>query len=114
LLLSVPEMVVKPVVELLMAEDITGKFWRLLSPVSGSSVSLLVTPLVPRSIPRPAFWKIRLERILLPVPPVMATPSSSLPEMTLAAPATVPPISVVGCASKDGHTAYGVAQILGA
>ena len=97
LLFSVPETVVVPAEESLVAEVMTGKFWRLLAPVSGSSVSLAVTPLgssVPpeRSMPRPAFWKMELERTLLPVAPVpeMWTPSPSLPEMTLRAPAAVP------------------------
>ncbi len=67
MLFSVPLMVVVPVVESLTAEVMTGKFWKLLPPLSGSSVSFAVTPLEnPRSIPRSAFWKIWLKRTLLP------------------------------------------------
>ena len=60
-LLSVPEMVVTLVEALLVVVLMTVKFWRLFSPVSGSSVSFVVTPLgssVPprKSIPRPVFW----------------------------------------------------------
>lgn len=92
-LLRVPVMVVKPVVELLVAEVMVGKFWRLFSPVSGSSASLFVTPSALRSMPRPSLSKMELERKLLPVEErkKMSMPSAPLPEMVLAAPGSVPP-----------------------
>src|SRR5438105_728072 len=42
----------------------TGKLSRLFGPLSVSPLSLGVTPLFPRSIPRPAFRKIELREIL--------------------------------------------------
>ena len=50
---------------LVFAELITGKFCRLLGPVSVSPTSLGVTLSLPRSIPRPPFAKIELVRIAL-------------------------------------------------
>jgi hypothetical protein len=59
LLFSVPAIVV--VVPVVVAEVITGKFWRLLAPVSGSlgSCSWPPLPLLERSIPR--FWLEKME-----------------------------------------------------
>lgn len=71
-LLSVPCMVVVP--PEVVAEVITGKFCRLLAPVSVSAGqaagfgSFAVTPSGLRSIPSPVLEWIELKRILLPVP----------------------------------------------
>lgn len=74
-----------------VAETITGKFWRLLAPVPGSSVSLAVTPSLSRSMPSPPLAKIRLERMLLTVPSETNTPSAPLWAMRLPAALVVPP-----------------------
>src|SRR5262245_17347807 len=50
-LFKVPSTVTEPAVA--VADVITGKFWRLLEPVSASQASLGVTPFSSMSIPRP-------------------------------------------------------------
>ena len=71
------------VVEFAVADVMTGKFCKLFGPTSLSQLSFGVTPIEPRSIPRPplpmkkglwAFEKIELPRIAFPVPAMMATP----------------------------------------
>jgi hypothetical protein len=64
--LSTPWMVVAPL-EVVVAEVRTGKFCRLLAPVSGSLGSFRVRPSPLRSMPRPSFEKMELERTRLPV-----------------------------------------------
>ena len=65
-LLIVPT-IVTWVLEAITADVSTGKFCRLLAPVSPSPASLVVTPSFLRSIPRPVFEKIEFPRIALPV-----------------------------------------------
>ncbi len=88
-LFSVPTMEMLP--PLTVAAVTIGKFCRLFGPVSTSPPSLRVTPLLPRSIPRPVFEKIEFARTLLPVPEMTATPLPTLNAMTLPAPAPRPP-----------------------
>ena len=76
------------------ASVITGKFWRLFSPVSPSPASFAVTPLGSRSIPSPALIDRVAEhgvaRARVDVDSVVI--SIELRWMTLPAPAAVPPI----------------------
>src|SRR5207253_7234122 len=78
----------------LVAENITGKFCRLLGPPSRSHESFCVTPSSLRSIPSPALEWTELERMALPVfePVDTATPASPLKAMVLPAPEPVPPM----------------------
>jgi hypothetical protein len=75
-----------------LAESMTGLFWRSLGPVSASPGSLVVGPSSPRSIPRPPFEKMEFYSRRLPVAssPKTLTPLPALAEMTLRSPAEVP------------------------
>ena len=55
---------------LLLAKVRTGKFWRLLGPVSASPASLAVTPSLFRSMPSSVFALIEFRSILFPAPAV--------------------------------------------
>jgi hypothetical protein len=76
-------MVVVP--EMVVAEDMTGKFCRRLPPVSVSPASFGVGPLAPKSMPASLpkatpFAKIEFERMLLPTAESKTTtPSKALP-----------------------------------
>jgi hypothetical protein len=70
----------------------TGKFCRLLGPVSASPGSLGVTPSGARSMPRPPLSWMELPRMALPVPDAMKTPAPTLKAMVLPAPEDVPPM----------------------
>ena len=75
--------------------DVTiGKFCRRLAPASVSPGSLGVTPLAPRSIPRPSLEKTELPRTVLPTPEPTLIPSCPLNAITLPSPAAVPPTVV--------------------
>ncbi len=100
--LSVPLMAVVP--PPLDAEARTGKFWRLLAPVSASPASLGVTPVPASPAPptrlMPSRWleKKELARMALPVPvakKLTRTPLSVLKAMVLAAPGAVPPTALL-------------------
>src|SRR5215207_7523498 len=89
-LLSLPLMVTAP--DTVLAEVMTGKFCRVLAPVSASPVSLRVTPSLPKSIAIPTLEKMELERTRLPTPfPDTVTPAGLLKAMVLASPGAVPP-----------------------
>src|ERR671913_1045221 len=66
-------------VEDVLAEEITGKFCRLLGPESASPESLALTPSRPRSMPNSPFEKMELERTLLPALDVPMTASMFTP-----------------------------------
>ena len=72
----------------------TGKFCRLLAPVSASPTSLAVTPLLARSMPRSVFPSSEFLRIALPVAgATTAMPLAPFPQMTLpSAPSVAEPI----------------------
>src|SRR6266540_3475862 len=57
-----------------VTDVMTGKFCRLLAPVSASQASLAVTPSLFKSIPMPPLEKMKLPRILWPVPSATHTP----------------------------------------
>jgi hypothetical protein len=60
----------------------------------------MLTPTVPRSMPRPALAEIELPRIVTEAPlPVTATPGPALLAMVFAAPAAVPPMTTPGVSS---------------
>src|SRR5436309_1820743 len=84
-LLRVP-MIVPPV-----AEVITGKFCRLFAPVSGSWLSLGVTPTGPRSVPRAPLLKMEFFRIVfwMLVESAIRIPAPLLLEILLPHAATV-------------------------
>src|SRR6266511_3222597 len=94
--------VVAPVV---CADVSTGKFWRLLEPLSPSPASFGVTPLPPpkalrrRSIPSvkevEPLERMLLPRIALPVPLEMETPSPLLNAIVFPSPADTPPIELL-------------------
>src|SRR5262249_57372684 len=66
------------------AEDSTAKFCLLLAPVSRSLSSFTSRPSLPRSIHKPAFAKMELIRIRLPVPEITETPFPELNAMMFA------------------------------
>ncbi len=79
------------------AEVSTGKFCRLLAPLSASPASLAVMPLAPRSMPRPPLTRIELPRIALPAACRADSPRRRRRRCRRSgcpAPAAVPPIVV--------------------
>src|SRR6266446_3678824 len=100
-LFKIPWIVV--VVEFVTAEVRTGKFCKLLGPVSLSQLSFAVTKTGDKSIPSRPFAEIELPRIAFPVPLLTETPGpaanvpskpNSKPQLAMLfpAPAVVPPI----------------------
>ena len=84
----------------MVAEERMGKFCWLMKPVSRLRGSFGITPLLPRSITKPAFEKMELLRKQLPVGAsvsslIISIPGTLLKAMTLTAPNAPPPAVVL-------------------